>query len=172
MVFNVCSFNPQAVDRSLELAGGDEEAALMLLLDGAIDSVQQQQHQIQPLSVRFAKAPAPAALPLTRPRYHSSSPPRHDQAEAACASQASTTPAVARALCEPAGAETFSANGASSPAHAHAAGQDCPNHWVLLQHPDDSSVVAYGNVVTREFSLEAPCSGGDGIANCAGLDGC
>jgi hypothetical protein len=174
----------QAVDRALELAGGDENAALMLLVDGAIDLTQQQQQQqqqqIQCLSVRFAKDPASASIPQSRPRGGSrgSSPP-------AALPPAQTNPDIPPSSSEmgrqidgcadsgtaderacdvtPHVASASSAKDAGSchstaatVSEAAAAGDHSPHDWVLLQHPDDSSVVAFGNIVTREFSLQ-PC---------------
>ena len=191
----------QAVDRALELAGGDENAALMLLMDGAIDLTQQQQQQqqqIQCLSVRFAKDPASASIPQSRPRGGSrgSSPPAplppvqtnpvtsplssemgrqngcadSDTARAADERASDVTAPVASASSAIAGTHCSFAKDAGSGhstevtvSEAAAASDHSPHDWVLLQHPDDSSVVAFGNIVTREFSLQ-PCGdvGGPG----------
>ena len=185
----------QSIARALELAGGDEESALALLLDAAVDSTQPQpmqpvdstqQQPMQPLSVRFAKLPAPPSLPQSRPRDLSTPAPssaRHEAARALEAyASACAAPAANAALCEEraaagsapahdsprAGCDAAAAAAAAAALgggglHAAAAGEpprDCD--WVLLQHPDDGGAVAFGNVVTREFSLQPPmgCSGG------------
>ena len=147
----------------------------MLLLDGAVDCAQQQQQQQQrsrPLSVRFAKSSAAAALPQTRQRAHShsKSPPRPVKSDATPAQETSATSNTAPFTGEStaaAGAASSAAcdaplpsSAASTATAAHAAADHhSPNDWVLLQHPDDHSVVAYGNVVTREFSLQPPEDG-------------
>jgi hypothetical protein len=177
----------QSIARPLELAGGDEESALALLLDAAVDSTQQQpmqpvdssqQQPMQPLSVRFAKLPAPPSLPQSRPRDVSTPAPSSARHEAARALEANASacaaPAANAALCEERAAAGSApahdspragcdAAAAAGGLHAAAAGEPPRDgDWVLLQHPDDGGAVAFGNVVTREFSLQPPmgCSGG------------
>ena len=181
-------FSAQDVARAVELAGGSEEAALMLLLDGAVDSQQQQQQQqqTQPLSVRFAKAATPAALPQSRPRDDSRGrdsdavhvPRGGDAAAASDAAAVSGAAAVSDAsgLLD-AGDESDSHTASASHAAAAsvvgggaAAADASPRDWVMLQHPDDPSAIAFGNVVTREFSLQPP-SGGSGC-KVDGSEGC
>jgi hypothetical protein len=186
-------FHRQVVERALELAGGEEEAAIMLLLDGAVDCAQQQQQQQQqqqhsrPLSVRFAKSSAAAALPQTRQRPNSKSPPRPIKSDAAPTEEKSapsdTAPFTSESTAAAGAASSAacdaplpsSAASAASAAHA-AADHHSPNDWVLLQHPDDHGVVAYGNAVTREFSLQPPEDGSRGSegarAEGAGSRGC
>ncbi len=86
-----------------------------------------------------------------------------DTARAADERACDVTAHVASASSAIAGTHCSSAKDAGSchstevtVSEAAAAGDHSPHDWVLLQHPDDSSVVAFGNIVTREFSLQ-PC---------------
>ena len=148
----------------------------MLLLDGAVDCAQQQQQQrSRPLSVRFAKSSAAAALPQTRQRGPSKSPPRPVKSDATPTEDKSATSETAPFASEStAAADAASVAVRDAPLPSRAASADTvahaapdhgsPNDWVLLQHPDDHGVVAYGNVVTREFSLQPPEHGNRGSA--------
>ena len=149
------------------MGGGDEDAALTLLLHGAIDAtIEQQQQQAPPLSVRFAKVPTSAVLPRSRPRDCSGDASlRHAEGDVfqndgerreeqvACATE--TIAAIASfSACSESSAALIAGTSSSS--------ADCRsvNDWVQLLHPDDHSVVAFGNVATREFSVQIPVSSG------------
>ena len=178
-------FSPQHVARALELGGGSEEAALALLLDGAVDSEQQpqqqqqqQQQQTQPLSVRFAKVPSPAALPQSRPRDDFRGRDADDvsvcsarDSVAADVRAASESVVIAGASQLPAHIAPHAGTSAALMAGGGAAAADAsPRDWVILQHPDSPAAVAFGNIVTREFSLQPPtCNTG---SKPAGSEGC
>ena len=177
LVFVSSLTHPKSVDRALELAGGEEEAALALLLDGAVDSTQeqeeeQQQQHVRPVSVSFSKATARAALPQTRPRGQSRSSSRESADARNFSPQDEPHPTLPPLpLPAVAAAAALDAVAEGSPVVAAAVVEDSPNDWVLLQHPDDRSVVAYGNIVTHEFSLQLPADGGGSSAG-GGSEGC